>query len=159
MIYYQHRQIGYLIITTCVIALFYIAYRVVINGFDLELVIVLTLVLVVMIIFSTLTVIIKENTLVKDDILQIQFSLGLLKKRFSIKCIDSCQIVKNPWYCGWGIRWGFDSWLYNVSGFDAIEIKTINGSVYRIGTDTPNDLEKAINHSIERVDLIGKNHK
>ncbi|MDY0387304.1 MAG: hypothetical protein RBT65_09290 [Methanolobus sp.] len=35
-------------------------------------------------------------------------------------------------------------WIFNDSGFDAVEIKTKNGKIYRIGTDEPKQLERAI---------------
>jgi len=41
-------------------------------------------------------------------------------------------------------------WVYNVSGFDAVEIKTINGKIYRIGTDDQENLEQAIMQVIKR---------
>jgi hypothetical protein len=41
------------------------------------------------------------------------------------------------------------SLVYNVSGFDAVEIKLKNGKRYRIGTDEPKDLEQAIRNSIK----------
>ena len=39
-------------------------------------------------------------------------------------------------------------WIYNVSGFDAVEITMKNGKVYRIGTDVPEEIETAIKQSI-----------
>jgi len=38
-------------------------------------------------------------------------------------------------------------WIYNISGFDAVEIKMKNGKTYRIGTDEPQKLEQAIVHA------------
>jgi hypothetical protein len=35
-------------------------------------------------------------------------------------------------------------WIYNVSGFDAVEIKMKDGKTYRIGTDEPEKLEQTI---------------
>jgi len=40
-------------------------------------------------------------------------------------------------------------WIYNVSGFDAVEIKLKNGKTYRIGTDESQKLEQAILRSIK----------
>jgi len=39
-------------------------------------------------------------------------------------------------------------WIYNVSGWSAVEIIMKNGKIYRIGTDTPSELEAAIKQSI-----------
>jgi len=65
--------------------------------------------------------------------------------------ILSVKTVKNHRYYGRGIR----GWLwpkmciYNVSGFDAVEIKLKNGKIYRIGTDEPKKLEQMILQSIK----------
>ncbi|HBI33644.1 MAG TPA: hypothetical protein DEA43_03435 [Candidatus Moranbacteria bacterium] len=40
-------------------------------------------------------------------------------------------------------------WIYNISGFDAVEIKMKNGKLYRVGTDEPEKLEQVILQSIK----------
>jgi hypothetical protein len=39
--------------------------------------------------------------------------------------------------------------IFNVSGLDAVEIKMKNGKIYRIGTDEPKQLERAILQAIK----------
>jgi len=39
-------------------------------------------------------------------------------------------------------------WIYNVSGFDAVEIIMRNEKIYRIGTNTSSELEAAIKQAI-----------
>jgi hypothetical protein len=39
-------------------------------------------------------------------------------------------------------------WIYNVSGFDAVEIVMKNGEVYRIGTNAPKELEAALKENL-----------
>lgn len=95
--------------------------------------------------FSWLTV-----TVDKDDV-KIKFGWGIFRKRFPLQEIASVASVKNPWYVGWGIRlwlWPY-MWIYNVSGFDAVEIVLKNGKRYRIGTDAPKDREAAIRQGID----------
>ena len=79
-------------------------------------------------------------------------ALGTLIELTSLeKEIVSAKIVKNHWYYGWGIRlvlWP-RMWVYNVSGFDAVEIKLKNNKVYRIGTDEPKKLEQVLLQSIK----------
>jgi hypothetical protein len=53
-------------------------------------------------------------------------------------------VVKNPWYYGWGIHLTPSGWLYNVSGFWAVELQMKNGKKYRIGTDDPEGLVQVI---------------
>ncbi|OGZ70277.1 MAG: hypothetical protein A2904_01185 [Candidatus Staskawiczbacteria bacterium RIFCSPLOWO2_01_FULL_33_9] len=90
--------------------------------------------------FTTLTVNVDEQYVL------VKFGYGIFRKRFTVNEIASVKQVKNHWYYGWGIRlwfWPY-MWIYNVSGFDAVEIIMKNGKVYRIGTDAPNELEAAI---------------
>jgi hypothetical protein len=56
--------------------------------------------------------------------------------------------VTNPWYYGWGIRWTPKGPLYNVSGFEAVEIRMLSGKSFRIGTDEPDLLRQAIDKAI-----------
>jgi hypothetical protein len=94
--------------------------------------------------FTTLTTSIDKNCL------QIKFGYGIFKKKFLLSEIVSVKQVKNHWYYGWGIRlWLWPKmWIYNVSGFDAVEIIMKNGRIYRIGTDVPGDFETAIRQAI-----------
>jgi len=83
---------------------------------------------------------------INEQCLQIKFGYGIYQKKFLLKDIVSAKTVKNHWYYGWGIRgWLWPKmWIYNVSGFDAVEIKLKNNKIYRIGTDEPKKLEQAI---------------
>lgn len=101
---------------------------------------VMVLVLLILLSFATLKVSIDEKYL------RIKFGYGIFHKKFVLNDIASVERVKNHWYYGWGIRlWLWPKmWIYNVSGFDAVEIKTKNGKIYRVGTDEPIKLESAI---------------
>jgi len=100
----------------------------------------MVLILFILASFITLTASIDENYL------RIKFGYGIFRKRFAISEIASAERVKNHWYYGWGIHlwfWPY-MWIYNVSGFDAVELVMKNGKVYRIGTNVPEELEAAI---------------
>jgi len=140
---YQHTQIGYLTIIALAIALFFIAYLVAVYGFNWIAFAVLIILGVCLVLFATLTVVIEE------DVLEIRFGPGAIRKKFLLKDIESCQVMKNPWYYGWGIRLTPHGWLYNVSGSYAVQVKMRTGKKYQIGTDVPNELEKVIRQSIE----------
>jgi len=105
---------------------------------------IMVLILFILALFTTLTASIDENCL------RIKFGYGIFRKKFLLSEIVSAKQVKNHWYYGWGIRlWLWPKvWIYNVSGFDAIEIIMKNGKVYRIGTDVPEELETAIKQAI-----------
>jgi hypothetical protein len=114
------------------------------TGFYMPIFLFMCLILLILASFSSLSVMINEHYL------QIKFSYGIFKKRFSLSEIKSARTVKHHWYYGWGIRYWIKPkmWIYNVSGFDAVEITMKDGRLYRIGTDQPKELERAIQLSI-----------
>jgi hypothetical protein len=146
---YKHTQVGYLmlVVTLAVLALFawaQITARAeppsVDSGTNFAITSIMVLILLILASFATLTVSIDGNYL------RIKFGFGIFRKRLAVSEIASVERVKNRWYYGWGIRlWLWPKmWIYNISGFDAVEIITRNGKRYRIGTDTPLELETAI---------------
>ena len=78
----------------------------------------------------------------------LSFGVGLIRKQYPIGDISSASIVQNRWYNGFGIRKIRGGWLYNVSGFDAIEIQLKNERKYRIGTNQPKELLAAVESAI-----------
>lgn len=151
---YKHTQIGYLMlaVTLAVLALFaqvQIQARAeppsVDSGTNFAVTAVMALILFTLASFCSLQAIVDETYL------KIKFGYGIYQKKFLLADIVSAKTVKNKWYYGWGIR----GWLwpkmriYNVSGFDAVEIKLKNGKIYRIGTDEPQKLEEVILRSIK----------
>lgn len=153
MTLYKHAQIGYLIliITLATLALFawlQITARVEPpspdSGANFAITALMAFILFILASFSTLTVAVGEQTL------NIRFGWGIYRKKFSQSEIATVRKVKNRWYYGWGIRLWFrpKMWIYNISGFDAVELTMKNGKVYRIGTDEPDKLESAIRQAM-----------
>jgi hypothetical protein len=150
---YKHTQIGYLmlVVTLAVLVLFawaQITARLeppsVDSGTNFAVTFIMLFILFILASFATLTASIDENYL------RIKFGYGIFARKFALNQIASAQAVKNHWYYGWGIRlWLWPKmWIYNVSGFDAVEITMKNGKVYRIGTDVPEELDTAMKQSI-----------
>lgn len=146
---YKHTQIGYLILAaTLAVLLVFVRAQIlaraetlsVDSGTNLFVTATMALIVIILLSFCTLRVIVDEKYL------RIKFGYGIYQKKFLLSDIISAQTVKNKWYFGWGIR----GWLwprmtiFNVSGFDAVEIIMKNGGIYRIGTDEPAKLEQAI---------------
>ncbi len=151
---YKHTQIGYLmlVVTLAVLALFTWMYITASaeppsadSGTNFLVTTVMTLILLILASFSSLQV------RIDGQYLRIKFGYGIYQKKFLLDDIASAKTVKNHWYYGWGIRgWLWPKmWIFNVSGFDAVEIKLKNGKTYRIGTDEPSKLEQAILHSVK----------
>ena len=100
----------------------------------------------VLVLFHNLTVTINGQDL------RISFGIGLIRKRFPLDQIASCQPVRNSWLYGWGIRLTPRGWLYNVSGLEAVELKMKSGKTCRIGTDEPGVLAAALEEALSRMD-------
>jgi len=151
---YKHTQFSYLmlVVTLAVLVLFAWAYITgsaepdsTDSGPNFAITSLMALILFILASFVSLQVIIDGKYL------RIKFSFGIYQKKFSLNDIMSAKTVKNHWHYGWGIRrWLWPKmWIYNVSGFDAVEIKLKNGKTYRIGTNEPKKLEQTILHSIK----------
>lgn len=138
MIRYHHRQLGALVLCIgglTVLLLVSLLYFVDANPVGIA---VLFIILLCLGLFWALTVEVSET-----DVL-LRFGFGLIRKRFPLDSIVNARAVRNKWYFGWGIRLFPRGWLYNVSGLDAVELETTDGSVHRIGTDQPSELLMAI---------------
>ena len=102
-------------------------------------IIVAILLLVTMSLFPSLTVAIN------GDALRCSFGAGFIRREIQIADINEAQPVTNPWIVGWGIRWvPGQYWMWNVSGLQAVELVLKNGQRFRIGTDEPDVLVRAI---------------
>lgn len=146
---YRHTQLGYLMLVVTLVALVLFAWVYITasaeppsvdSGPNFAISAIMALILFILAGFTTLTTSIDENYL------RIKFGYGIFAKKFALREIASVHAVKNRWYYGWGVKawfWPY-MWIYNVSGFDAVEIIMKNGKVYRIGTDAPEELEIAI---------------
>jgi hypothetical protein len=150
---YKHTQIGYLmIVVTLAVLVFFARVHMMAaaeppspdSGTNLLVTATMALIVFILASFGSL------QASIDGEYLRIKFGYGIYQKKFSLNDVISAKTVKNPWYYGWGIRgwWWPKMWIYNVSGFDAVEIKMKNGKTYRIGTDEPQKLEQAILDSI-----------
>ena len=96
---------------------------------------------------------------VNQDVIRLRFGIGLIRKRFHTKEIQTAFTVRNRWYNGFGIRKIWGGWLYNVSGWDAVEIQLWNGRRNRIGTDEPEALLAAIESVIGNTQIMTEKTK
>lgn len=158
MSFYKHTQIGYLMlaVTLVVTAIFVWAYLIaraevpsVDSGTNLMVTLVMAITLFLLLSFATLTATIDEK------FLKIKFGYGIFAKKFALDEIAKVDVACNRWYYGWGIRfWPLPKmWIYNVSGFDAVQITLKNGKVYRIGTDDAEGLRNAIKQNLNKFML------
>ena len=140
---YKHTQIGWLTLILLGIGILLTGYSGILysNWITLS---VFGVLVICIILFASLTVIVNNNSI------EIKFGSGLIRKKFRFEEIESCTVVKNHWWYGWGIRKIPKGWLFNVSGLDAVELLMRNGKVYRIGTDDPQELSKFIQKKLNK---------
>ncbi len=80
----------------------------------------------------------KLTISITDSNLTFKMGIGIIKKTYPLNEIKSVKPHKNHLLNGWGIRVIPGGWLYNVSGFQSIELTFKNNSkTIRIGTDVP----------------------
>lgn len=91
-----------------------------------------------LVIFGSLTVEVAEGRVA------VWFGPGVARRVIRLDEIRDARAVRNPWYYGWGIRLTPRGWLYNVSGFDAVELELHDGRRFGIGTDEPERLLAAV---------------
>lgn len=142
---YRHTQTGYTSIAFLAFGFIIIAWGFIRYGENPFALIALGLLLLVFALLFSLTIIID------NEYLRFSLGIGLIKKKLPLKSISSFEIVRNAWYYGWGIRLTPYGWLYNVSGFTALQVTMESGRKYRIGTDNPEDLLKALKMAKERI--------
>jgi hypothetical protein len=99
----------------------------------------------VLVLFSALTVI------VGDGAMDVFFGPGLIRRRIPLRRIREVQVVRTPWYYGWGIRLTPAGWLWNVSGLDGVEVQFDDGHRFRVGSDEPNRLAEALLREMRAV--------
>lgn len=140
--HYEHRQTGWILISTILpFIVFMLALSAYIRDYG-------PTILAVLIMFAALALFYSLNVAVNSRALEFSFGIGLIRKSIKIEDIQSAGQVRNPWYCGWGIRWFGKGWLFNVSGLDAVELHLKNGKIIRLGTDEPEALLRAINANL-----------
>ena len=139
---YRHTQTGWVTLTGMAAGLLIVGGALVSADEMWIALVVLVLVIVAMITYSSLTVAIT------DDTLEVRFGPGLIRRRYRLADVESSLVVRNRFYYGWGTRLTPHGWLYNVSGLDAVEVQFKMGKKVRIGTDESQTLDVAIREAV-----------
>ena len=143
---YKHTQTWYLIMYAMFAVTCIYVFVLLKTDFDILVFFLIFFILILLASFTSLAVCID------DKYLRIKFGYGIFRKKFLLSKLVSAKAVKNHSYYWWGIRvwfWPY-MWIYNVSGFDAVEIMLSNWRRYRIGTDDPKWLKKALDKIVNK---------
>ena len=135
---YRHTQFGTVVVVSLLLSAVLFAGLGRMTGLTPLAVIGPALMAVFLALFYALTVEIDATHL------SFRFGIGLIRKRISLAEIVAVSPVRNSWLYGWGIHRTPHGWLYNVSGWEAVEIALTSGQRLRLGTDEPRPLTQAI---------------
>jgi hypothetical protein len=138
MTLYRHTQRGMAILVPLLAAVVLTLIVMVRAGFHPLWLPLLAFFLLLMVLFSSLTVEVSAEEL------RIRFGPGPIRKSFPLAEVVEARKVRNRWWYGWGIRLIPHGWLFNVSGLDAVELRMSEQRRFRIGTDEPGELLRAI---------------
>ena len=135
---YRHTQIGWVLLAALAAGAGVVVFATGKTGWNSAASAVVTMLIVVALLFCTLTV------MIHDGEIECRYGPGLISKHIPLAAVRGARPVRTAWYQGWGIRLTSDGWLFNVSGLDAVEVELIDGKRIRIGTDEPQVLVAAI---------------
>ena len=135
---YRRTQVGTVTILALAAAVVLVGALGVLTGRHPVAVAVLVLLLAALGLFCCLTIEIDQRRL------RCFFGPGLIRRTFPLNEVVSARRVRNRWYYGWGIRLTPTGWMFNVSGLDAVELALASGARFRIGTDRPDEVIRAL---------------
>jgi hypothetical protein len=141
---YRSTQFGTVVVVGLGTGVVFLGYQVLTTGWQLLNGLLLLLLLAGLALYHSLTIEIR------DGMLACFFGPGLIRRQFRLEDIVAARPVRNHWYNGFGIRRIANGWMYNVSGFDAVEISLRSGKHFRMGTDRPKEVVKAITDALNR---------
>ncbi len=141
---YRHRQVGTLmgLVALAVLIVGLVLYRTLSlrgeenSGLIVGLPIVITVVTLAL--FSVLEISIDAQNLTWRF-------LPFISKSVLLADVVDAKPTRTSFIYGWGIHYTDRGWLYNVSGFGAVHIRTRDGKQFMLGTDEPVALADAIN--------------
>jgi hypothetical protein len=139
---YDHTQFSVLFTTIFGIILLLMLFLMLVTGFRLISVLLFIFFAACLITFTTLTVQVDAHQI------KLYFGVGLPRKALPLEVIQNLRVVRNSPLLGWGIHWFPSGWIYNVGGFEAVEIELKDGSRLRIGSDEADELARAIENSL-----------
>lgn len=135
---YERRQYGTVFLGLAFALLLLVVGFLAFSGELLPALVAATFLVLLMACFSWLTVRVSSQSV------DLVFGLGWVKRSIPIKRIVAADVVQNKWWYGWGIRLTPHGWMWNIAGKDAVELLYADGKAFRVGTDDPQGLKKAI---------------
>jgi hypothetical protein len=138
---YEHRQIGWItaigILGSIVLVCSLLAWSAQ-SLSEISAAIVVVVLLGALVTFSSLTV------RVSDRALAWWFGIPAIGRRVALGDIESVVAIKTSIFEGWGIHLTWHGWVWNVSGFNAVQITLRSGTRFAVGTPEPQAVIDAV---------------
>ncbi len=137
---YEHRQTGWLtvIVLFAIAALICVAASISAPSERTLSYSLVPIVLVVAALFSTLTV------RVTDKRMMWFFGVPSIGRSVPLSQIASIRAIKTTIWEGWGIHLTWRGWVWNVAGFNAVQIVLRSGTRFAVGTPEPQAVIDAV---------------
>ena len=135
---YRHTQVAYALITIFSSVLFLLSWQIFADRDGSGASFAFFVIAVGLLLFPTLTVEIRNGDLIW------KFGLGLIRKKVPLSEVARAAQIRTGLLHGWGIHRIRGGWLYNVSGFHAVEVELYSGKKFFLGTDEPEALTRAL---------------
>lgn len=145
MVLYRHKQRGVTILAALGLGAVLCLLSAIVSAPHARLTLVLLAAVlgICAILFSSLTIELSESSL------SWQFGPGLLRKQVATSVIKNAIVTKTRLVNGWGVHFTSRGWLYNVSGFDAVQVTLKSGKTFLLGTDEPEQLCAALRGAMD----------
>ncbi len=143
---YQHKQSGGVILTALGLGAALcvgLAPTIYAPNARLMLLVVAAILGVSALLFSSLTIELSNSSL------SWRFGPGLLRKRVATAEITSAVVTRTSVLDGWGVHRTRNGWLYNVSGFGAVQVTLRSGKTFLLGSDEPEQLCSALQRAMQ----------
>jgi hypothetical protein len=135
---YKHTQVGYVINVGMLLAILLTASLGLAHHAPIPTLPLAGVLVVVTVLSWNLTIEIADGRLLW------RFGPGLIRKSVALSDIAHVEPVPRRGPFCWGIHRTRDGWLYNVSGWQTVQVQLKNGQRFRLGTDEPQKLVEAI---------------
>ncbi len=143
----ETRQTGWVIILAMVVAVLFVSGLALFTkmpgpGQQITLLMIPGLLIPALLFYQLTVKVDRENV-------SIVFGVGIIRRKWKIGTIEKAEAVRNTVMHGWGIHFSLNTTIYNVSGFDAVELTFRNSKrKVRIGTAEAVKLADSINRQV-----------
>jgi hypothetical protein len=91
----------------------------------------------------------------EGDELLVQFGpLPVFRRRVPYADIERVERSRSTLVDGWGIHWSRGGWIWNLWGFDCVDVSLSGGRLLRVGTDDPAGLASFLNEQIHAPEHV-----